>query len=64
MMLGETDALNSFINTYTDDSALTLHYGNLVIIFVVLFVFLVPVLLTNLLVRVELIRINFKIKLQ
>lgn len=47
MMLGETDGVNTFILPYMNGR---LHFPNLTLIFLTLFVFLIPILLTNLLV--------------
>ena len=47
MMLGETDGIGSFINPYTEG---VLHFGPMSIFFLILFILLVPILLTNLLV--------------
>lgn len=49
MMNGETDSLNSFIEPYIND---TLTYGNTTLIFLVIFIILGPILLTNLLVNI------------
>ncbi len=46
-MLGETDGLNSFVIPYTLGE---LHFGPTTIFFLTLFIFLIPILLTNLLV--------------
>ncbi len=50
-MLGETDGLNSFIIPYVNGS---LHFGKISLLFLVVFIFLIPILLTNLLVRTNL----------
>ncbi len=47
MMLGDTDGLNSFIIPYNTS---TLQFGNVSLAFLALFIFLIPILLTNLLV--------------
>ena len=47
-MLGETDGLNSFIIPYVNGS---LHFGKISLLFLVVFIFLIPILLTNLLVK-------------
>ncbi len=47
MMLGETDGLNSFIIPYTNNK---LHFGSITLAFFAVFIFLIPILLTNLLV--------------
>ncbi len=47
MMLGETDGIGSFVNPYTEGN---LHFGPMSIFFLILFIFLVPILLTNLLI--------------
>jgi hypothetical protein len=47
MMLGETDGLNSFIIPYTNNK---LHFGKITLTFFAVFIFLIPILLTNLLV--------------
>ena len=47
MMLGETNGLNSFIVPYVNN---TLHFGGISLLFLVVFILLVPILLTNLLV--------------
>ncbi len=47
MMVGEIDGLNSFILPFLSNS---MHYGYTTLMFLVLFIVLVPILLTNLLV--------------
>ena len=53
MLLGETDGLNSFIIPYTNNqtSPNRLHFGWISIAFLCVFIFLIPILLTNLLVN-------------
>ena len=55
MMLGETDGLESFIIPYAYNR---LHFGKLTLAFFALFIFLIPILLTNLLVNI----LNFFMK--
>jgi hypothetical protein len=50
MMLGELDGINSYAVPYSDQSKLTLHYGDLSLFFIILFILFVPILLINLLV--------------
>ena len=47
MMLGETDGLDTFIIPYTNNQ---LHFGRITLTFFAVFIFLIPILLTNLLV--------------
>ncbi len=47
MMLGETDGLDTFIIPYTNNQ---LHFGKITLTFFAVFIFLIPILLTNLLV--------------
>lgn len=47
MMLGETDGLHSFIIPYTHNQ---LQFGPLSMLFLTIFIFLMPILLANLLV--------------
>ena len=51
MMIRKLGALETIIYPYTGDSLYTLHFGKLVIAFEVLLIILVPILLTNLLVK-------------
>jgi hypothetical protein len=51
MMIGELDGLDTILTPYTDDSPYTLHYAGMTIFFEVLFIILMPILLTNLLVK-------------
>ena len=50
MMTGELAALDTIFDPLTDDSVHTLHFSRMVIFFEILFIILVPILLTNLLV--------------
>lgn len=51
MMLGELDGINSYVVPYNDQSNITLHFSDLSLCFIILFIMLVPILLINLLVR-------------
>lgn len=53
MMLGETDGLDSFIIPYINGK---LHFSAVTLIFLTLFIFLMPILLANLLVRIFLFK--------
>lgn len=50
MMMLELDYMSSFNEEYVDGKTETLHFGNLTLVFLVVFVLLMPILLMNLLV--------------
>ncbi len=51
MMIGELDGIDTVYSPYTDDSPYTLHFAGMTIFFEILFIILMPILLTNLMVK-------------
>lgn len=50
MMMLELDYMNSFNDQFVNYKSETLHFGNLTLVFLTIFVLLMPILLMNLLV--------------
>jgi hypothetical protein len=50
MMLGDYDFKEAFLFPFTDSDTHTMHFGNLTMVLLVVFILLMPILLMNLLV--------------
>lgn len=61
MMLGEIDYIPMFAEPLYDPNPNSMHYGPLTLIFLVVFILLMPILLMNLLVRTNCVALSFSI---